>query len=348
MEISTYSEYTVKDFLDDDAFISWVTNPDNKKDLFWNQFLAAHPEKQEELNQASRIIKAYRKQDTSFNTQNQASVWNRIEASLQPQIRNQEKVVNLRQLSRIAAILLIATAIAITFWQFNKHVIISTNFGEVRTVILPDSSEVTLNNKSSLSYYSGWRFHAREVWLNGEALFKVKHLNVDTLNIKPSEKFLVHSNGINIEVLGTTFNVKTRHETTDISLINGKIKVDYLNNSSAQNESHIMKPGDYLAFNHKRIVNAEVLKNPAKITLWTSRQLVFNNPDLNKIIATLQDEYGYHVNLSDPAIKNLKIQGEIKVPTVKELLETISTTLHLQITQHNKNITISNKPFFKN
>lgn len=340
MEFSTYLNYTVKDFLGDDTFISWITNPTDKKDQFWQSFLNKYPEKEEEVSRAAQVIKAYRKQDTSFNRQNQLNVWNRIEASIRTQKQVPAKVISRPVWLRMAAVFLLATGIAFTIWQFNRQETISTGFGEIRTVILPDQSEVILNSNSDLTYFSGWYFHSREVWINGEVLFKVKHFNRDSLNIKPSERFYVHSNGIEVEVLGTTFNVKSRHEKTNVSLLNGKIKIAYLS-SFAKKESLMMKPGDDLEFNHNRLVAKKVLARPADITLWTARRLIFNNPSLRKIIETLQDEYGYQVNVTDPLLQNLKIDGEIKVSGVEELLETIASTLHLRISQSDKNIIIS-------
>jgi ferric-dicitrate binding protein FerR (iron transport regulator) len=55
----------------------------------------------------------------------------------------------------------------------------------------------------------------------------------------------------------------------------------------------------------------------------------------------MTDDYGYHIDYTDPAIANLKIEGEISVSNVDELLETISTTLSVKVTQTDKNITIT-------
>ncbi|MGD1895272.1 MAG: FecR family protein [Cyclobacteriaceae bacterium] len=79
----------------------------------------------------------------------------------------------------------------------------ATDYGEIRTLTLPDSSRVTLNANSAIHYAAKWDVDvAREVWLDGEAYFSVTH----TQNDQP---FIVHvTDGLRVNVLGTEFNVK--------------------------------------------------------------------------------------------------------------------------------------------
>ena len=55
----------------------------------------------------------------------------------------------------------------------------------------------------------------------------------------------------------------------------------------------------------------------------------------------MTDDYGYHVDFSSPELATLKIEGEINVPNVDELIETISTTLPVKIIRTDKNISIT-------
>ncbi len=341
MDYSKYAIYTLQDFLDDDSFVSWLTAPNAEKDYFWQSFLKLHPEKLVLVEQASQIIKTYAQQDTFFNAENQSAVWQRIEASIATKNLSRKKVFSISPLWRVAAVLFLLISVGAAFWFLNRKEVISTKFGEIRTITLPDQSVVVLNSNSQLSYYKVWGAHSREVWINGEALFNVKHLNQDSLHIKPFERFSVHCNTVNVEVLGTTFNVKNRHEKVDISLLHGKIKVDNTNPNLPQPESRVMKPGDYVQFEHNLLVSKKALTKPTTVTSWTQHRLIFNNPHLSDISEALQDEYGYQINIDDPALTDLKIEGEINVNNTKELLQIIATTLHLKVLQTDKNITIT-------
>ncbi|XHR92142.1 FecR family protein [Mucilaginibacter sp. UC70_90] len=340
MQTAKYSNYTLPDFLEDDDFLRFVIRPSHNDTVFWQQVIAKYPQQKETIAEASKIITAYRKQDVFTNEDNQSKVWLRIESTLQKdQVKS--KIFTLNRYFRIAAMLLLVSSIGISLWLIKgRQNEIDTTFGELRTVTLPDGSTVVLNGNSKLAYSNNWDKNSREVWITGEALFNVKHINKDPRHVKTTERFIVHCTDVNIEVLGTTFNVRNRHDKTNVGLVSGKIRLDYINPVS-KSESLVMKSGDYIEYAHKKLVARTKLAAPEKITKWVNHQLVFNNATLAQISETMADDYGYHTAFSDPALSALKIEGEINVPDVDELIETISTTLPVKITRTDKNITIT-------
>jgi ferric-dicitrate binding protein FerR (iron transport regulator) len=341
MDFIKYSTYTIQNFLDDDDFIQWVINPDAKSDNFWNLFLIQYPHQESALLSSAAVIKSYRKQNVFHNEGHQQLVWNRIEATIANGKQKQSKIFSFPVFMRIAAVLLLISSIGGVFWYYNTKQVLTTAFGEVKTITLPDQSVVVLNGNSTISYTRRWGNTPREIWIKGEALFKVKHLNKDTLHIKPSEKFVVHCNDLSIEVLGTTFNVKNRRDQTSVGLITGKVRLDYLDSTDINHQFLVMKPGDYIKYLPKHNISKVKLNNPEKLSQWTNRNLVFSNPTLKDILEMLEDNYGYHITLSNPDMASARIEGEINVPNVDELFETISTTLHFKIKQFEKNITIT-------
>lgn len=342
MQIAKYSNYTLPDFLEDDDFLRFVINPSHNDTFFWQQVVAAYPQQKEIIAEASNIITAYRKQDFFTNEDNQSKVWLRIESTLQKdQVKIKSKVFTLNRFLRVAAMLLLVSSIGIALWLIKgRQNEIITNYGELSTVTLPDGSTVVLNGNSKLTYSDNWDKNSREVWISGEGLFNVKHINKDPANIKPSERFIVHCSDMNIEVLGTTFNVRSRHNKTNVGLVQGKIRLDYVDAASGK-QSLIMKPGDYVQHTYKKALTRIILSAPEKITKWTKHQLLFNDATLAQISEIMADDYGYHVDFSSPDLTSLKIEGEINVPNVDELIETISTTLPVKITRTDKNITIT-------
>ncbi|MEO3403405.1 FecR domain-containing protein [Mucilaginibacter sp. CAU 1740] len=341
MQTAKYSTYTLADFLEDDDFVRFVVNPSPNDILFWHEVVFQYPALQETISQASSVISAYRKQEIFTNAENQEQVWQRITSTLQTQ-QPRAKIFTMQRFMRVAAIFLLISSVAVTLWLLNKNSNneIGTAFGELRTVNLPDGSTVVLNGNSKLSYKNNWDKNAREVWISGEGLFKVKHINRDPSHVKPTERFIVHCSDMNIEVLGTTFNVRTRHNKTDVGLVQGKIRVDYVDPASSK-QSLIMKPGDFVQYARKKAIARTFLPQPEKITKWTKHQLLFNDATLAQISEIMTDDYGYHVTLANPDLAALKIEGEINVPNVEELIETISTTLPVKITRSDKNITIT-------
>ena len=73
-------------------------------------------------------------------------------------------------------------------------------YGGKSSVILPDGSNVWLNAGSRMKYYRSFDVESREVFLEGEAYFDVK---------REKYPFIVHTSHLDIQVLGTVFNVKS-------------------------------------------------------------------------------------------------------------------------------------------
>ena len=335
MQNDRYISYTIQDFLDDDAFVKWASGAaaiDMETARFWEAFPEAYPAGAENFRQALQFIQAYRTQDITA-ADRKAELLSRITATIQEQrvIATTGKVKWLRPWMKIAASLLLVAATGLLALQLlNRKQMIATDYGEKRTITLPDHSVVILNANSSLHYADKWDTTTpREVWLEGEAFFDVAHINKDTQHVKPYQRFIVHSDGIIIEVLGTSFNVKSRRGKTNIGLVTGKIKVE--NSGNSDRPAIVMLPGDYVEYGGKSLLSNQKLERPEKLKDWTRKEIIFTDATLEEIIETLQDNYGYTVETNNDQIRQLKIEGEINVANVDELLTVISTTLTVKV-----------------
>jgi len=347
MNPAKYAHFTLQDFLADDDFIQWVINPGAENNILWQSVMTAQPQQKVVMEQAAATIRQYRTQDNFYNEAHKDQLWKRIEASIaqQPAVVRPAKTFSLPALMRIAAAIIIIAGIS--YWLISanstaKQLAFATSFGEVKTITLPDHSQVTLNGNSSITYASNWDKNSiREVWIKGEGYFNVMHLNKDTNNIKSTERFIVHCGDVNIEVLGTTFNVKARHGKTNVALITGKIRIDYTD-VAAGSKPVIMTPGDYVEYNAKKLLVNKRLAKPAQVSTWKENEIIFTDASLKEIAETLQDNYGYIVDVKDSTLLSLKIEGDISVNNVTDLLDVLSTSLNITIHQSaGKQISIS-------
>lgn len=339
MNNEKYATYGLEDFLDDDAFIRWVSG--KEQDLvaaqFWSEFPLQYPSAAANFEFAVSVIRTYRSQEVWENRDNKAHVLERITATIGAgKGRRPALLRRMNTWLRAAAIALIVTAGGyMLYTKLGKPAqqVIATGYGEKRSITLPDHSVVILNATSSITFKEKWdTASAREVWVEGEAFFDVKHLNRDTANIRRGQRFLVHSNGLTIEVLGTSFNVRSRHGKTKVGLVTGKIRVGF-GEASAAHEKVVMLPGDYIEYADNRLLLTKKIDKPESIKRWTQVPLTFTDATLNEIIETLQDNYGYTVKVSEQSIKTLKIEGDINVANVEELLTVVTTTLNVRIDQ---------------
>src|SRR5688572_28246450 len=156
---------------------------------------------------------------------------------------------------------------------------------------------VTLNFNSSLRFSRvDFNEKGREVWLDGEAFFAVVHKS-------NHQNFLVHTDQLKVEVLGTKFDVNSRRGKTRVMLEEGKVKLDL---KSAFTKQVIMKPGELVEYSEKDKAPTRKTVDPTNYLSWKNNRLVFTSTSLLEIAHLLEDNYGYKVAFEDPEISKRK------------------------------------------
>ena len=339
-----YSNFSSSDFICDEFFQKWLIQPDEQTNEFWNKWLLEHPAKRAAVEEAREFFFNIKFKE-NFPTEEQVikSLEKNLAVINALDERRDKKflVFSLRQIARIAAVFIIMSLMGGGFYYYylNEKVTVSTSYGEIKKIVLPDSSLVILNAHSTISYSRNrWNDQIRNVRLEGEGYFNVKHLNKDENDIKDTERFIVYTKDVNVEVLGTSFDVKKRAQSTKVILETGKIKVSY-NNQDRPNS--IMTPGQVIAYDPVNGPSIKSVNDPAIYTAWTKNELVLQDISVNEIGEYLQEIYGYQVVLEDTAIGNRKMEGTLLLDDLQDVLFVLSNTLHVEITKKD------NKLYFK-
>lgn len=215
-----------------------------------------------------------------------------------------------------------------------------TGFAKTKRITLPDGSKVTLNANSELKLSAHWGDQGdRQVWLEGEAYFEVEK------KLSTHQKFIVHTKDIDVEVLGTRFNVNTRHEKAIVSLEEGKIKLSLKGETKAilkekYKEGVIeMKPGELVKLDTAiKLVPDE---NISFHSGWVRNEFHFNNTSLKEIGTLINDTYGYTVVVEDESLMKRTISGDLRANNIKELVDVLQVAFKLKMTIDNKTIKIS-------
>ena len=192
--------------------------------------------------------------------------------------------------------------------------------GSVSEAVLPDSTHIFLNAGSRLRYAPVTGNEVREVFLEGEAWFDVKHSN--------KIPFIVHTGFYDIRVMGTRFNIKAYKEDDEVvtTLENGKIQVESSANFKV-NKDIVLKPGEQLIYK-KQDHSLEVNRvNPPVYSSWRDNKLIFINMSLRELIILLERKYGVDIQVVDPDILNYHYDGTIKNETIVEVLNILQETL---------------------
>nr|WP_255578220.1 FecR family protein [Chitinophaga sp. sic0106] len=224
-----------------------------------------------------------------------------------------------------AAAAVLVVGITAYFQLADKKV--HTEYGKLASIMLPDSSEVLLNANSTISYKKNWENgQPREIWLNGEAYFEVRHLKQDSLPVSPSERFIVHTKHLDVEVLGTVFNVKERRGVTEVGLRSGAVQL-----KSHQGQQLLLQPGDVARFTETTQQLQRTTEEVNTVSAWKNKQLIMNNMTVQQITQLLEDTYGYQSTITDSTILNKKIQGDITVNNEDDIIFILSGILKMNI-----------------
>lgn len=239
---------------------------------------------------------------------------------------------------------------------------ISTDYGSKTTFKLPDGSTIVLNSKSKISYPTRFNKKFREVSLEGEAYFEV------TKDAK--HPFIVKTNGINVRVLGTTFNVKAYPEegTVETTLLTGHVKLEH---TSSEGKTHVidLKPQQRATFikdkgtihlsaqDEKQIIaNTNQYKalnnpsqnvilinkvNPSVYVAWKDNMLVFDNESFESIAVKMERRYGVKITFESEEVKRIHFTGTFPDMPVEQSLKALQFASTFNYSMNKMNITIS-------
>ncbi|QNK61568.1 FecR domain-containing protein [Pedobacter sp. PAMC26386] len=330
-----FSNYKLEDFIDDARFISWITLPDEALDSFWQEVQQDFPQTKPVINEARNLILSIRIERESMNLEEQQSLWEVIEVKAGLRQKKQGKRVSL-WFRAAAAVFLVGMISILSLFYYTKYQKqqISTVYGQVKTFALPDGTIVTLNANSKLRYPENWdKTKMREVWIEGEAFFKVNHLHRSGI-IKAEERFIVHAQKLNIEVLGTSFNVNNRRGLVKVALLTGKVRLDVKGNRDSEIN---LQPGELGEYQENMALLVKTKAYVKAYASWKNGELHFDNTPLNKVLILIEDNYGYKAVLKDPALGNKRLSGTFSFSTEDALFKAIAVSLGISIQKDENN-----------
>ena len=332
-------QYTLDDLILDPAFIKWVKKPIQEDGRICIEWASLSDANSNIIREAREIILELAKDNDTPLQQELADLWDRIVTTNDAFDLRQKRQIGLTAFLRswqlVAAVitaLLVVSSLAILSLDGENE--FETSYGQNKNIQLPDGSIVVLNANSTVTYSSKWdKDQPREIWLKGEAFFSVKH----TSN---SQKFIVHTNDLDVQVLGTKFNVNTRRENTQVILNSGKVKL-YL--ASAADRVVDMKPGEMVNFSKKAEHLEKQTVRASKYSAWVEKKLVFEDASMKEIAQVLEDTYGLKVKFLDPELLKLTFTGTIDSGNIDLLFTILQKTFNISIIKKEDTITIDSK-----
>lgn len=284
--------YPLQRFLEDPLFQDWVLRPDQSLEDYWRKWISENPASQSQVKEARKILHEINTPPFQLGEGDIQGVWKKIQQDIHPQslLVVRKSAIRHFRLASAAACFAIVACIALFFFldQGPDKVVHQTGNGETLAIILPDSSEVMLNANSILTYAKDWDAREiREVWVEGEAFFDVRHL-------EGHQPFKVYpASGVEVEVLGTRFNVYHRKNQTKVLLSEGNVTMNFTD--SPKPSKILMSPGDLVEYDRQKIQKKRV--NPEPYVSWTRKVLQLESTSLAEMVRMAEENYGMTVKV---------------------------------------------------
>lgn len=194
------------------------------------------------------------------------------------------------------------------------------------TVVLPDKTVVHMNANSKLQYPTRFATESREVILSGEAYFEVSH--------NPARPFIVRTEGMEIKVLGTSFNVKAYpDESLQTTLVEGSLRVT----TSAGSVKIV--PGEQALFDEGRLTVRQVDLRPYLSQRY--ERFLFDDDLLADVLRKIERWYDIEIFVADQSVYGLRFTGNLpKYEELSKVLRVLELTTNIRFNLLNKRLTV--------
>lgn len=248
---------------------------------------------------------------------------NRVQTGSFP--NTQAKVWSMNSALLRAAVItgLVIGLAALTFILFQNKpgkVIAMSNIhttDQVKSDSLPDGSIVTLNKNSQVSFPEKFDNDKRVLQLSGEAFFKVA----------PNKKkpFEVHTNNVTITVVGTSFNVRSRGDTTEIIVETGIVEV------ATEKQTVQLRPGQRAIVGINESVLQKQVSTDHLYNYYRSKKFVLDHTPLWKFVEKLNEAYDVQIVFGKDELRNLQYTTTFDNEPLDNILGLISSTFNISV-----------------
>lgn len=194
----------------------------------------------------------------------------------------------------------------------------------VATVDLSDGSRIYLNKGAEVSYSEAFK-NQRAVELKGEAFFEVMS--------DPRNPFTVHSGGMLVTVLGTSFNVKQLENSSDVEVYvkSGKVRV-----SLEDSDQYIqLEPEEFGIVENSKL--ASVVQEDPNYISWKTKDFKFVNSALIEVLQELEESYHVDIQSEGLDLTELRITTSYSGQSIDAILETIGAAFEMSVSHKENN-----------
>lgn len=203
---------------------------------------------------------------------------------------------------------------------------------------LPDGSNVVLNANTILNFPEKFDKDVREVSIFGEAFFEVAP--------DPAKPFIVHAGGLEIKVLGTSFNVEAYpgKDYVKVTVNTGKVLVYPAGKADqASSLGKQLTAGEMATYSHKSGILSKNVNDDLNVLSWKTGVITFNEARLTQVFDVLGEKYQKQFVLEDSLVLNQRLTASFENQSLEDVLETLSLIFDLSFETNERHIVVHPK-----
>ncbi len=293
------------------------------------QWAAASDANKKQLEQL-RYIWTETKKLEAANSADEQAAWQRFKQRIDKQNTTTKTIPLGRRTNwmRIAAtlILMIGGSWMAYIYLYSAGTVTLASGDAVLSQTLPDGSTITLNKNATVKYPKKFTGSTREVTLDGEAFF----------NVAPDKQkpFIIHANEADIEVVGTSFNVKTNTNQTEVVVETGVVQV------SKKLKGVVLNPKEKATVKKNTELPIKEKTEDELHNYYRTKAFVCNNTPLSRLVPVLNDAYGANIVISNTELNDLRITTTFNNESLDNILEVLSGTFNINIVKKDGQIVL--------
>ena len=239
-------------------------------------------------------------------------------------VRNTKRRIQTMTVVGIAAALILTFILGTVFDRFRfetelpvQYAEIDVTYGQTNHLVLFDGTEVWLNSGTTFRYPSRFNLDERNVYVEGEAFF----------NVTSNEKlpFKVHTSQMEVEVLGTSFNVSAYpgDSVQSVVLVEGKVQI----NDTDGYEIGQLLPGQIAFQRPDQGLRVQEVSTPV-YTNWKEGILSFREEKLEDLAKKMERWYNIEISFENEKLKRHAVTGTVlrdkPIDQIIDILEMIA------------------------
>ena len=231
----------------------------------------------------------------------------------------------------IAASVLLVFSIGYYFFSDSRYTVVKNEMNAaVKSIYLPDGTQINLNGGTTLRYIASQFNTKRNVeLLNGEVFIHVVH--------KSRYPFIVDMGEVQAQDIGTSFNIIKSKQDVTLTVEEGKVAF-----KQVKTEKSILLDGGNTGIYHSGTGELVAKKNgDVNYKSWMNKDFVFTETPLQDVTSQLSKVYNTPITISGNELKTRKLTAHLHYQTLDSALNVIAATLQCSISNTKKGYTLS-------